>query len=84
MTANELRNYFNNTFGIDNPWPKTFEVDAETYGNCCQAAFDWYISNYLYNMIPGIGYKINLTIGQNKGLMLKNIELILSNKVVVK
>lgn len=42
MTANELRNKFNNEFGLSE-WPKTYEVDAETYGNVCQCIFDYLI-----------------------------------------
>jgi hypothetical protein len=40
MTSNELRNYFNNTFGLKEKWPATYEVNAETYVNVCQAIFE--------------------------------------------
>jgi hypothetical protein len=79
MTANELIGYFNEKFGLKE-WPKTYEVDAETYGYCCQAVFDWTVKNYLYNMIPGVGFLVEIKLGQNNGLMFKNAELILKRK----
>lgn len=39
MTSNELRHKFNTEFGLKS-WPKTYEVDVETYGNVCQEIFN--------------------------------------------
>jgi hypothetical protein len=33
MTANEVRNYFNEKYGLKEPWPERFLVDEETYKN---------------------------------------------------
>lgn len=80
MTADQLRKHFNDTFGIDKPWPSQFEVDAETYGNVCQAVFDWHIKNHLYILEPGIGYQIHIKVGLNGGIMFKNMELLLQKE----
>ena len=78
MTANELRQYFNNAFGMERPWPKSWEVDAETYGYCCQEVFDWNVNKHLYILIPGEGYELTrVVIGLNNGLIFKGVELIL-------
>jgi hypothetical protein len=79
MTTEELRQYFNDTFGF-NEWPKTFEVDAETYANVCQSIFKWHIGTHLYTMIPGVGYKIEVSIGISGGIFFKDVELILRDK----
>lgn len=39
MTINELRAHFNTEYGISNPWPASFEVDAETFANVCIELF---------------------------------------------
>lgn len=52
-------------------WPETFEVDHETYANVCQHVFDHIADNVEWGPI----YEIAL--GPNKGLMFKNVELIL-------
>lgn len=75
MTPDELISYFNRIFGIEREWPKTFEVDAETYASCCQKVFD----NSNLNAFIGLNFESHLiSLGKtNKGLMFKNVELIL-------
>jgi hypothetical protein len=70
MTAIELRLFFNRYFGL-NQWPKTYKVDAETYGYCCQLVFDK--MNQGYN-------KRTIKVGESGGLMFKGVELILENE----
>lgn len=72
MTAPELINHLNRVFGI-NPWPKQYEVDAATYGHCCQAVFNEYKMPLRLNE----RLIISLSVGENGGLMFKNVELIL-------
>lgn len=83
MTANELISHFNNTYGMHTSWPKTYSIDIETYGNCCQAVFNWFIENKeIYKLgKEGIGqyYEIKLPIGIHGGLLFKNVELIISS-----
>lgn len=69
-SAEELRREFNETFGIKN-YPKKVLVNHETYANICQFIFDR-IADKVEN---GPFYEIAL--GINKGIMFKNIELIL-------
>ena len=71
MTAEELISTLNRVFGMENKWPDTFEVDSDTYANCCQ---------YVFNKEPSIPYKALVALGANKGLMFKNVELILEEK----
>lgn len=80
MTAEELHSHFNRVYGMEYQWPKTYEVDAVTYGNCCQYIFNW--ANE-HNFIDSIGpdYKrLNIAMGKvANGLMFKNVELILKS-----
>ena len=85
MTANELRALFNESYGIDRSWPKTYEVDADTYANVCQAVFSNKISRgdaaRVGNEQAGTFYSIlDLAIGLNGGILFKNVELILKGK----
>lgn len=76
----DLIRYFNNTYGIKDEWPPTFEVSAELYGRCCQYVF--------YRSLPDI-----ITIGEFQtsvihvhigavryGLMFKNVELVIKDE----
>jgi hypothetical protein len=74
MTAQELRQYLNRTYGF-NPWPEIFEVDAETYGNICQSLFD----KWLERDFPPDRAEVSL--GPNGGIMFKGIELILKGRL---
>ena len=81
MTANELRTYFNKTYGLM-PWPPTFEVDAETYANCCNAVFQNRLEadDSIATVYPDFTV-IQIAIGNvSNGLMFKNVELILKTK----
>jgi len=75
VTAQELINHFNNTFGT-NQWPPTYEVDHETYANCCQAVFDYSVKSL------SSGYRVgySIAIGKHDGLMFKGVELILKGR----
>lgn len=77
MTAPELISLFNRTFGI-NPWPSTFEVDADTYANCVQFIFDK-AYEYPGDIVQHVhGQKIKvISLGENNGLLFKGVELIL-------
>ena len=82
MTANELKAYFNSKFELGE-WPKTFEVDAETYANCCQKILKQ--SEELNNieiMRSGRGYLSlrKVYVGENNGLLFAGIELIYKAK----
>jgi hypothetical protein len=73
MTALELINKMNTEFELDG-YPQFFEVDHETYANCCQFVF-----NYLNqeNPMPGL---IIVRLGRQGGLLFRNVELILKEK----
>ena len=68
MKTEELKSKFNNEFGLGE-WPKTYEVDHETYAFCCQAVFNWIVEHKYYPII--------IELGPNNGLMFKNVELLL-------
>jgi hypothetical protein len=83
MTTKELTDYFNDIFGL-NPWPKSFEVDHETYANVVQD-----ILNHKAKL--GECYRLgNNKVGQyleyriqtkpaHNGILFKDVELILKN-----
>ena len=82
----ELREYFNNAYGLEKEWPKTFEVSAELYGRCCQAVFDKEGDKELYWDVvldgeskPWIIMK-SISLGPNRGLMFKNVELLIKKE----
>ena len=82
MTANELRQLFNNKFGVGE-WPATYVVDHETYANACQEVFNNRFSQeeLTWGMLSD-GMKSNvrvipLFLGMSRGIMFKNVELIL-------
>lgn len=80
MKAAELKEKLNNELGY-NPWPKSYEVDAETYGNCCQDVFnsttftDWANITGRKNILWR-----TLALGPHNGLMFENVELILKRE----
>jgi len=76
MKSHELLKIFNDSYALSKLWPKSFEVDAETYANCCNAVFDWTSKSTTAVQISQNQY-IRVCIGPNKGLMFKNVELIL-------
>lgn len=77
MTADELRAILNNKFGLDE-WPKTYEVDVETYGNLCQDLFNWKARESGYD-----GGEIIISIGPNNGIMFKNVEILIKKPPVI-
>jgi len=70
MTANELRNYFNDTWGVDG-FPTTYDVDHETYANVCQEVFNNLADNYPDRLA------LPVHIGPHRGVMFKDVELTL-------
>ena len=71
MTTTELQKKFNLEFGLS-PWPASYQVDHETYANVCQTIFGVLKS---LDGLEGYGYVIML--GPHKGIMFKNVELML-------
>lgn len=83
MTANELKTRLISTFGLGE-WPKTFEVDAETYANCCQIVFKQAERDNiteLYNSGKGDHALRRIYVGENNGLLFAGIELIYKPKI---
>lgn len=76
MTYQELSHHFNTTFGFGD-WPKTFEVDHETYANICHNIFKhvWPRERPSDSLII-----LEISVGKNYGIMFKNVELILKGK----
>lgn len=91
MTSNELRKLFNDKFGNEK-WPKTYEVDHETYANICQDIFDHHVQSktMFWDSVENakditdfqvIGIFLGLT---KNGIMFKNVELILKSREMMK
>lgn len=76
MTAKELREYFSKEYGLEKPWPDSWEVDAETYANCCQEVFNA-LAPARESMKFKWGRLYYLSLGRKKGLMFKGVELVL-------
>lgn len=81
-SAKELRDYFNKEYGITKKWPRTFYVNSETYADCCQEVFNWFLDRKDYYRLGsnenGQYYMIHLPLGTEKGgLKFKGVELIL-------
>lgn len=68
MTSNQLIEELSLKFRLGE-WPKRYEVDAETYGNCCQHVF-----RNAHDIKWGMA---RIALGPARGLMFKNVELIL-------
>ena len=76
MTSDELAKHFDTfDYGLLQKWPKTFEVDAETYANCCQAIFN-NKKDYEKEFYKD-GWFARIAFGHHNGIMFKNVELIL-------
>lgn len=74
MTVEELRNHFNDQYGVGRPFPETYIVDAETYANVCQFTF-------IAKSIEFNGeHLVKVHLGKNNGIMFKGVELILKNE----
>jgi len=76
MTAQELRHKLYTEYTA-NAFPKTLEVDKETYDN----ALDAILQNRLQDEWLESGF-IVIYIGPNKGIMFKGVELILKNSEI--
>ncbi len=83
----ELRQYFHNAYGMETEWPKTFEVSAELYGRACQFVFDQQdLTKELYWDVVKDGkpqewlIMKNISLGPNRGIMFKNVELIIKKE----
>lgn len=83
MTTSQLRKTLNDEFGI-NKWPSTYEVSLETYANVCQSIFKHQFDQEdLYwdtaSMDKSDVKILSIAVGKaNKGIMFKNVELILT------
>lgn len=75
MTTEELRIKFIYEFGLGE-WPRTYEVDAETYINVCNSIFEWAEKDQLVAEITGVIF-IRIALGPNRKIMFKNVELLL-------
>lgn len=81
MTAEELRTYLNLEYG-NKAWPSRLRVSPDTYANCCQEVFNWLWSNSSDVIDYGFrGRSFRIRVGKNKGLMFKDVELILDPEV---
>ena len=84
MTADQLRRILSNEFGTGK-WPKTYEVSPETYANVCQQVFehqfdqeDLYWDTNDMSQQKSDAKVLSIAVGKaNKGIMFKNVELIL-------
>lgn len=80
MTAQELRSHLDRVFGLHDR-PRTYDVDAITYANCCQAVFTYLLQKQdsPEDIVDHIhGQKILfVSVGPGGGLMFKGVELIL-------
>lgn len=74
MTANELRKHFADTYGLG-PYPKTFEVDKETFANCCLAVFANAFDIQTIRIQGEISY-VAIAFGEHNSLLFKGVELI--------
>lgn len=67
MNANELIQYLNDTFGL-NQWPNSYQVDEETYARVCQ---------YIFDNLSKTNGRVIVFLGKNNGIMIKNVELVM-------
>ena len=79
MNAQELIQHLNRVFGMEKAWPKTYEVDPATYGECCQTIFSHETTEAVWET-PLHTQGLVITVGPNKGLMFKGVELILQRR----
>lgn len=79
MTPDELYELWTKDVkSIETPLPSKYEVDADTYAQCCQAIF---INKGMkfYDGHKGV-IILNIVVGPNNGIMFKGVELILKVK----
>ena len=72
MTLNELILYFNREYGTPGTiYPRTYEVDVETYANVCCALFQLALTNSTWHNV------IHIAVGINGNPLVKGIEIIM-------
>lgn len=71
MTTEELAKKMNTEFSMTK-WPAFMEVDHETYANVCHTI--------LSEKVMNAGGYVAIAIGNKRGLMFKNVQLILTKK----
>lgn len=78
MTADELREYFNHTYGATKKWPLIYKVDMKTYINVCQAIFEAKESAVALSVDADLReiHHLRITVGPNYGIIFKNVELV--------
>ena len=80
MTTSELAKELNNKFGL-NFWPKTYQVDHETYANVFQSVVNHLVDDIkLFFIWDNLDKRVSISIGPNNGILFKNVELILINQ----
>lgn len=79
MTAKELRIKFGQEFGFKD-WPKSYEVDPDTYGHVCHAVLQYELGM----QFPDIreDFRLRIAIGPTGGIMYKGVELILKGREI--
>ncbi len=85
MKADEFRHQLNTEYGTDKPFPKTLEVDIETYVACFQDIIEHKYKQgdffRLGNSADGLYNSYHIACGtKHQGLMFKGVELILKEK----
>lgn len=81
MTAQELITMMNDSWGM-NQWPRQIEVNKDTFYNVFEFLLKGKIKNgdfyRLGNGEIGQYYEIHLQMGVNKGILFKNVELLVT------
>ena len=70
MTPKQLSDQLCKEYDTTKAWPRTYEVDPETYANVCQHYFD----NF---HIMGQPRFVSVALGPNGGILFHSVELIL-------
>jgi hypothetical protein len=76
VTALELKDKLDKEFPIGEHWPKTYEVDSETYFNVLQHILRYRIQNDNFVFI-GPFKTVELILGPANGIMFKGVELLI-------
>lgn len=78
MTTEELRHKFNTERdNVGTHWPKTYEVDIDTYANVVQDVLNNHKLRGMLTQLANDIWSINIYIGPNNGPYYKGVELIL-------
>ena len=70
MTANELRHYFDDTYGFQH-FPVIYEADHETFANVCSFVFKSHIE---------LPQRVGVSLGMHGGIYFKGVEIVLKDK----